>query len=145
MLSVGAKWADIAGRRVDEAMPNHLIFALKSFSTFTARTSFDGAIVWSVLRVNIRMRTRKNYLAKEPHRTIAVDRTYFRRYCVWNGGAMHPGASHLNPPVDGVCDVMPSILMRSSRVGGTVGLLYSVLGVSVVEYSVDAGGGYDGP
>jgi hypothetical protein len=45
VIPLWAKWAHVAGGFMDEAMPDHLVFALESLSSFTARTSWHRAIM----------------------------------------------------------------------------------------------------
>jgi len=56
VVSIRAKRTDVARGFMDKAMPDHLVFALKTFATLAAGTSFDRAIVRSGRRVYICVR-----------------------------------------------------------------------------------------
>ena len=55
MLLARAEWAYIPRRIMDEAMPNHFIFALEPPPTRAPRTLFNRAIMGPILRMHIRM------------------------------------------------------------------------------------------
>jgi hypothetical protein len=57
VFAIRAKRTYIPRRLMNEAVANHLVLALETFATFGAETAYDRAIVWSVLRVYIGVRT----------------------------------------------------------------------------------------
>lgn len=59
VLSVGAEWADVARRLVDETMPYHLILTLESFTTLSSWASVDWAVMGPSRRMYIAMRVQQ--------------------------------------------------------------------------------------
>lgn len=53
MVSLGAKWANVAWRIVYEAVSNHLVLTLESFAAFSPRTPWNWAIVRPCLRMDV--------------------------------------------------------------------------------------------
>lgn len=56
MLPVGTERTNVAWRVMDQAVAYHFILSLKPFAAFTSRAIFHGTVMWSVLRVDLRMR-----------------------------------------------------------------------------------------
>ena len=56
VFSIGAERTHIARRIMYKAMPYHLVLAFEALSAFAAWTARDGAIMWAVLRMYVRMR-----------------------------------------------------------------------------------------
>lgn len=59
VFSIGTKWADVARRVMDEAMPDHFVLALEPLSTFASWTTLNAAVVWTILGMYICMRIQK--------------------------------------------------------------------------------------
>ena len=59
VLSVGAEWADVAGRLVDETMPYHLVLALETFATLGSWASVDWAVMGPSRGMYIAMRVQQ--------------------------------------------------------------------------------------
>jgi hypothetical protein len=57
VFSIWAERTHIARRLMHKAMAYHFVFAFEAFSAFGAWTAGDWAVVGSILRVDIRMRT----------------------------------------------------------------------------------------
>lgn len=82
-----------------EPMANHFIFALEAFAAVGAGAAGHGAVVRAGLGVDVCVRTlyldqRCSLWVESTSRGGAGgdrERTYLSRYCVWNGGATHPG------------------------------------------------------
>lgn len=56
MLSFGTKRAYVAWRLVNQAVTYHFIFSFKTFTALRTITCFYGAVMRSVLRVNVHVR-----------------------------------------------------------------------------------------
>jgi hypothetical protein len=56
VLPVRAEWTNIAWGLVNKAMTNHFILPLETFAPLTTGTSRHGTVMWSLGRMNIRMR-----------------------------------------------------------------------------------------
>ena len=57
VLSVRAKWAGVVRRNVNKTVPNHFIFTLKTFATFTPRAALHRTVMWPPNAVDNCMRT----------------------------------------------------------------------------------------
>ena len=57
VLSLRAKWAEVARRTVNKTVSDHLILPFEPFATFTPRAVLHGTVVWPDLAVNVFMRT----------------------------------------------------------------------------------------
>lgn len=55
MLAIRAVRTHVAWRVVDEAVPDHFVFALEAPAAFATAAAFDGAVVRPVLRVDVGM------------------------------------------------------------------------------------------
>lgn len=100
MLPLRAEGTDVARAIVDEPVADHLVLALEAFAAFGARTACYGAVVWTVLAVDVLVRAGKAVVS-DIVRDMPQGRgfvAYFRRYCVWKLPAVQSGTSHLNGP-----------------------------------------------
>jgi hypothetical protein len=107
-----------------ETMSDHLVLALEAFPTghVAARAAFDGTVVWSVLAVDVFVRAAESALVSlitSFNANIAFwvgEGNYLSKYCVWNGAAVQPGQSHLNP------ELITTALCGIPGGGGRIGL-----------------------
>lgn len=59
MLPIGTEWTNISGRVMYQPMPNHLVFAFESPSSFASRAALYRAIMGAGGRVDIGVRVEK--------------------------------------------------------------------------------------
>lgn len=100
MLPLRAEGTDVAGAVVHEPVADHLVLALEAFAAFGAGAACYGAVVWTVLAVDVLVRATKAVVSEIVRDTPRVQGfvAYFRRYCVWKLPAVQSGTSHLNGP-----------------------------------------------
>lgn len=69
MLPLRAERADVARAVVHEPVADHLVLALEAFAAFGAGTACYGAVVWTVLAVDVLVRAGKAVVS-EPVATM---------------------------------------------------------------------------
>lgn len=83
---------------MNQPVADHLVLPLEPFAAFGARAVWLRAIMRPVLGVHIGVRAGTLISPKKDQAMTAMWKTHLRRYCVWNGAALHPLYSHLKPP-----------------------------------------------
>ena len=71
VFAVRTEGTDVAWGIVDQAVAYHFVLPLETFAALTPRASFYGTVMWSVLRVNVRMRAEFK-IRYTPRKTIPV-------------------------------------------------------------------------
>jgi type II secretory pathway component PulL len=56
VFAVWAEWANIAGTVMHKTVSDHFVLPLETLSSFRTCTSWNGAVMWSRGRMNVRMR-----------------------------------------------------------------------------------------
>ena len=77
VLSIRTEGADVAGTIVDQPVPDHLVLALETLSTFTSRTLLHGAEIRSLRAMHVPVRAAR---FRSAHRVSHVETHAFSAY-----------------------------------------------------------------
>lgn len=90
MIPFRAKRTDVSRTAVHETVPDHFVLPLETFPALASWAAINRTVMRSIRAVHVLMGPVEAMWLLCKARRCQLRRTYVRRYCVWNGGAVHP-------------------------------------------------------